>query len=573
MKRFLSLLALLTLVFFALPGNAHADTNDFTVDDFTGTYTLSRDDPQGALGVQERIHVTFTDSNHGIFRAIPKGYNGHPLHLHVTGVFRDGNREPYSTYTSNGNDVLKIGSASSTITGSHEYDINYRVVNVMRFPADHDELDWNINGTEWKQPFTRITAHFVVPADLAAKLKNGGCYTGQLGSLAHDCFVSSAGNTTTITTSRTLLPGENLTYSADFPLGSFTKPGLRDWWADNGLHAAVLVGLPLIAFIAAFRYWSKNGKDLKGRGTIIPEYGPPDNLRPAEVDVINHYQLGQNAISATIIDLAIRKYLKIIEGQSNGLMGLGKHKTYTLQRLPAPASDNLKPYEQIIYDGLFPSGDTTDIKDLQNKFYVTAGLVKAAIPAALASEGYVPKNVTSAGTVLSVAALLCVLVAFFLHSFLSLGLVVSAVILIFFGVLMPRRLQKGVDAKDAIAGLKMYMETAEKDRIAMLQSPDAPYAPKSAEPTKTVDLYEKLLPYAMVLGVEKQWSTQFAGIYTSPPDWYAGNWSTFNALYLADSISSSMNAMNASFAAPSSSGSGSGGGFSGGGGGGGGGGW
>ena len=107
----------------------------------------------------------------------------------------------------------------------------------------------------------------------------------------------------------------------------------------------------------------------------------------------------------------------------------------------------------------------------------------------------------------------------------------------------------------------------------MLQSPSAPYAPQTAEPIKTVELFEKLLPYAMVLGVEKDWAEQFQDIYTAPPEWYNGSWSTFNAVNLTNSLGSSMSAMNSSFAAPASSGSGFAGGAGGGGGGGGGGGW
>jgi uncharacterized membrane protein len=131
-----------------------------------------------------------------------------------------------------------------------------------------------------------------------------------------------------------------------------------------------------------------------------------------------------------------------------------------------------------------------------------------------------------------------------------------------------------VDAREKIKGLKLYLETAEKDRIAMLQSPDAPYAAKSSEPKKTVELFEKLLPFAIVLGVENQWAKQFESIYTTPPDWYSGNWGAFSAVYLASSLGGSMEAMGATFT-PSGSSSSSGfggGGFSGGGGGGGGGG-
>jgi uncharacterized membrane protein len=142
-------------------------------------------------------------------------------------------------------------------------------------------------------------------------------------------------------------------------------------------------------------------------------------------------------------------------------------------------------------------------------------------------------------------------------------------------MLMPARTAKGVAALEQVKGLKLYMETAEKDRMAKLQAPNAPYASNAAEPVKTVELFEKLLPYAIVLGVETQWAKQFEALYTSPPDWYGGSWSTFNSVYLVNSISEGVgSAVNTSFSSPKSSSSSGfgGGGFSGGGGGGGGGG-
>jgi uncharacterized membrane protein len=201
-------------------------------------------------------------------------------------------------------------------------------------------------------------------------------------------------------------------------------------------------------------------------------------------------------------------------------------------------------------------------------------MVQNSIPKTLAARGYFSHDPTSAGTIGYVLGILIIGGSFFLipvSIVMLVGVAVAGLITLLFAKLMPSRTAQGARAKDAAEGLKLYLNTAEKDRIAMLQSPDSPYAPKTDEPTKTVELFEKLLPYAMVLGVEKEWAKQFEGIYTTPPDWYGGNWSTFNAIYLADSLNDSMGAMNSSFAAPSSSGSG--GSAGGGGGGGGGGGW
>jgi uncharacterized membrane protein YgcG len=137
-------------------------------------------------------------------------------------------------------------------------------------------------------------------------------------------------------------------------------------------------------------------------------------------------------------------------------------------------------------------------------------------------------------------------------------------------ILMRRRSHAGVEAYEKVKGLELYMKTAEADRLKMMQSVDRPYA----EPSKTVHLFEKLLPFAVALGVEQSWAQQFDHIYDQPPGWYSGNFSTFNTVYFTHSLTQGVSAMNNSFSAPTSSGSSGsgGGGFSGGGGGGGGGG-
>ena len=102
----------------------------------------------------------------------------------------------------------------------------------------------------------------------------------------------------------------------------------------------------------------------------------------------------------------------------------------------------------------------------------------------------------------------------------------------------------------------------------------APLAPHTGEPTRDVKFFEKLLPFAIAAGVEKTWASAFKDTYSQPPDWYSGNWSSFNTAALASSLSDTTKVASSSFSAPSNSGSSgsSGGGFSGGGGGGGGGG-
>ncbi len=125
---------------------------------------------------------------------------------------------------------------------------------------------------------------------------------------------------------------------------------------------------------------------------------------------------------------------------------------------------------------------------------------------------------------------------------------------------------------DQIDGFKMYLSTAEKDRLNF-ENP----------PQKTPEVFEKYLPYALALGVEQQWSEQFADVLSAAavggaayqPTWYTGShWNSSGPSGFASSLSGSFSGAISSASSPpgSSSGGGGGGGSSGGGGGGGGGG-
>ena len=160
------------------------------------------------------------------------------------------------------------------------------------------------------------------------------------------------------------------------------------------------------------------------------------------------------------------------------------------------------------------------------------------------------------------------------------------IIVIVFGILMRAPTIQGRKLMDQIEGFKMYLETAEKNRLNYVDK---------GEPQMTVKRFESILPYAIALGVEKPWSERFeadlarnavadatAGSYS--PHWYRGtSWSTGGSTGdFSKSFSGIATGMSAAMIAAqpvSSSGSGfsggggGGGGSGGGGGGGGGGGW
>jgi len=156
-------------------------------------------------------------------------------------------------------------------------------------------------------------------------------------------------------------------------------------------------------------------------------------------------------------------------------------------------------------------------------------------------------------------------------SFLS-GIIVG--IIIFLNVLFYHLLKAptllGRKVLDKIEGFRMYLSTAEKDRLNYFTPVE-----------KTPELFEKYLPFAFALNVEQKWSEQFSDVLAKAaleqnysPAWYSGaGWNGFDASGFTSSFGSSFSgAISSSSTAPGSS-SGSGGSSGGGGGGGGGGGW
>jgi len=573
LSRIATLVAVLVVAVSTVLGvtdTVRADVNDFVIEDFVADYTLSKNDRQGELQVVEHIRVNFTDQNHGLLRAIPKSYKGHSLKLHIDQVSSSTAPAQYTTYTSNDNLVLKIGDPDRTVTGVHNYTIVYTVSNVVGFYDDHDELYWDINGDQWGQPFQHVTANIRLPNGLQSQEQ--ACFAGSYGQNNKQCEIHKTDSGFTATASE-LGAYQTLTTVLAFPKGYFAAPTWIDWLHDYYVRILAIVVPSVIAGGWAFQRWWRSGRDLKGRGVIIPEYTPPDGLSAGEAGMIVDYRLDAKDVSAAIIDLAIRKYVRIIEKVEKKI--LKDKKTYEFELLRADFAE-LKSHEQKVLSDLFPNktvGERVKLDSLNNKFYKTVQSLQESVPKDLTKAGYFTSNPKKAGNSLYVVGSVLLFVAFLVHSWISLGIGIGAAIVLIFALLMPKRSAHGVTAKENLEGLKMYMTVVEKDRIKMLQSPDAPYAEKSKAPEQTVELFEKLLPFAIVLGVENEWAKKFESIYTTPPDWYAGNWATFNAVYFTSSLNSSVSAMGTNFSPPSSSGSsGSSGGSSGGGGGGGGGG-
>jgi uncharacterized membrane protein YgcG len=348
---------------------------------------------------------------------------------------------------------------------------------------------------------------------------------------------------------------------------------MSEWWELLGQLLMLIVPV-LLALVYAGRKWWKYGRDPEGRGAIIAEYIPPKDLSVLGSSALLNEKFVPKALSAQIVDLAVRHYVKIYELDTKTL-GVFKKTEYELELVRS--LEELRAEESAAAALLFGAapavGARVNLNDLANKLYTQATALGKTVDKQLAVDGFFQAEPGKAKAPLMIAGVVILIaggILLAISSWLGAGSVVAAMVLIVFGQFMPARTAKGVERREYLLGLKYYMNAAEAERLRILQSPHGELAEKidAGDKGQLVKLYERLLPYAVIFGIEKGWAREMAPLYQQPPDWYSGS-GTFNAVYFASAMSGLSAASTASFSAPSSSG---GGGFAGGGGGGGGGG-
>jgi len=538
-----------------------------------------------SLKVVEQITYDFgLNEKHGIYRDIPITYrtdiNNFSVRLKVLSVTdENGVSYEYKVRKENNDVRIKIGDADVLISGEHTYIIIYTVNRAILFNSSGEaELYWNVTGDRWPAEIKKVEAQVFVPQGVVADNLKVACFTGKYGSETQNC--SSAYDPETGIVFRlegvTVLPEEGFTVVVRWPRGTLVEPGILQnilWFiGDNAI-----LFLPILYIFIYGIYWWKRGRDPKGRSTIVPEYEAPDKLSPLEVGVIYDQSADKSDLGAGIIHFAIEGFLKIklLEIKESGLFGFKQKKDWEFIRSAEfPRTPN--GWETRLLDAigiLDPGSAPKKISDLKDGvFYEHISEIDDALYESLVLKGYFSRNPQKVRGISITAGIAPIVLLGFFIAFISENLnavgvgamFLSGLIAAVFGWLMPSRSLKGRLAYEHILGLKRYLSVAEKDRIKFHNPP-----------TRTPELFEKFLPFAMVLRVEKEWAKQFESLTIPAPSWYqGGNMSAWNAIAFTSLMNNTVSDMNSTFSAPPPSSSGGGGGFSGGGfGGGGGGSW
>ncbi|MBR2658713.1 DUF2207 domain-containing protein [Candidatus Saccharibacteria bacterium] len=626
LKNLSKLLSISLAIIFAgfLGNNVFADTSNFYFDDFTADYYLTKDaDGVSRMRVVENLTAVFPNfnQNKGICRQIPytnqDGKNitmkNRPSTTSLQ-LKRNGIKEPvYSIERESG--FYEVCTGDETyVKGTQIYTMEYEFERVVTDWDNYQELYWDTNGNGWKQKFNKVTArvHFdkETSKDYAGK---EWCYVGKYGAKGSErCTISKISDGIEFT-ARNLTSGENLTFDIELKPGSFVVPEPEKSYIAVILMVIIGVICAIILAVYVRKYCKNHAKAKYYKEYFVkPEYVAPKGYTVAEMAEI-FIGKKENSKVAVLLDMMVKGKISLIKKESK----IFKNEKWAIK---VNSTDGLGVEELAILAILnggteVEDGDTIDIRSrTADSTMVRLGKkFEDTVKSKLKTDGLVEPNYKSKGKDSSSLIVWIIMIIVFGWWLIP---IVAGIFLIFvesFGTgrdvigknvffpvviimialtvivvsLIKRAIskyaghtEKGLEMSRYMDGLKLYIKMAETERIKFLQS------------VKTVDvsnegivkLYEKLLPYAAVFGLEKSWMKELDKYYklddVKTPDWYAGDVATMSMLRTV-SLASTYATRSSSYVSSSISGGGGhssgfsgggGGGFSGGGGGGGGGG-
>lgn len=322
--------------------------------------------------------------------------------------------------------------------------------------------------------------------------------------------------------------------SLRFPNGVAATESVRERWSLDRAFSLKL--LPLLSALGALllggmALWAMHrgaGRDAAfAKPTRVAEFRPVGegqsefnlltDVRPGQVGTLMDEQVDPVDVTASIIDLAVRGHLRIIE-----LPRSSAHAAtdWTFERREA-GRDALRPYEAKLIDALAPA-DGTQVRVSQIGPSVTAVIpqVQSDLYDEMVAQKWYERRPdstrnrwTGTGWAAVVVALvaLALLVAFTQFGLLGLALVALAIGLLIVGHEMPARTASGASVLGGLMDLRGQLMTAPTDQM-----------PKGREYHEL----SEVLPYATVLGGQDRWLAAIAAadddVAPDPTDldWY-----------------------------------------------------
>ncbi len=527
--------------------NVFAGVNDFYFEDFTGDYYLSKDaEGISHLKVVESVTAVFPDykQNKGICRQIPfTNQDGANITLpNLTRsnikVTRNGAIEPiYSIEKDDGYYDVCTGT-DEYVLGTQVYKFEYEFTKVVtEFEKDGrewQELYWDTNGNGATQKFNKVTAR-VHLEDTDWWTGESWCYVGRYGESGQNrCEMTKLEDGMEFTAMR-LSSYENLTFDMELKPGSFVVPEPE----KNYAYVWILIGLiaicVVVVLLAVRKFMKTREKAKYYKGLFVkPEYQPNAEYSLPEMAEL-YLGKKKDAKVAMLLELVVKHKIELVKGEK-------KKWSINVKSLSDVGDEYIDLLSILNGGSRVEAGDTIEIKSrvASSKLVALKKAMEEKVEDNLEKDGLATDKwrygVKSGGflnavvltvimTPVTVAMSVFVLVVledllglsgdyggkmvfaeYFYKVALAMIVVTVFVVAWFSGEAKKYAAYtfKGLEMSCYMEGLKLYISMAEAERMKMLQSVEG----ADISPEGIVKLYEKLLPYAAVFGLEESWMNE-----------------------------------------------------------------
>ena len=542
MKKLLLISFLLICVI--VPATAQSYAYEPTDDDLSNTteriidlYADIEIQTDGTVTVTEyfTFYVNRININRGIIRNIPeqridKNGKKKTIPVKILSVTHNGKESDYHTETkyNSGNRELYIYTGSQSILlekGIHQYVLTYETRGHVGFFDDYDELYWNVMGSDCVYAIENLSATIYPPEESEAI--QWACYTGVAESTEQACECDSDKTAPTFTVTRELQPNEGFSVSVAFPRDIVVRPAPlskgAQFWEDfrNGILCNIML---LITFITQFCMWFKKGRSAK-KQIVIPQFSPPNDWSPAETRHLYKRKFDGKTFTAALLQMAVKGGI--------GIEYREKTKKKKQYYLISKDKEKLTNIEKSMYDKLFSV--VTKRKDSEqevakerevsstSKYYLSEAAEN--LKANVESHAPVDKLYEKNGNLKMISLLLSstLWLTFMFTADLdteetgTIGILTLALLVMhpLFCLVIGARTKYGARTEAELAGLRMYLGTAEKRWLNQLTPPE-----------QTPEHFEQMLPYAVALDVENEWCNKFHDVlkkFSYTPKWYSDN--------------------------------------------------
>ncbi|MDR3321264.1 MAG: DUF2207 domain-containing protein [Synergistaceae bacterium] len=515
---------------------------------------------------------------HGIIRSIPTDYTGtdgksQSTVFRLVSVLMDGHTTGADETRRGGSVEIRIGNPDAALShGVHTILLTYSTIGWIAFRESFDELYWNVTGTDWRVPIDRASFALTLPE--GASVSQRTAFTGKSGAAGNAFRITGD----SVETTRGFAPGEGLTVAFAWNKGVVVQPEeIRRSAASALFTSGSTLFFILAAFIVMYYFaaWYTIGRDPEPSG-VIPLYRPPSGVGPGYARYLRDMKFSHEVLAADLIYLAVLGFITLTD-EEPGLRikltkkALGDEGSNNLRELSEPLRVIISAISKNhtesgisvteTYGDVFISAEDSLRRvyeaEGKNQFNLNTGFSIAGLilflpfiflapwtwPRLLAAARTMLFSVPAGGifwmrlsamlarfsswmsktllmimgTLLAVASLFALVDMFETDMYAMAALLVATCAALFFSRIMSARTVRGMRTMAEINGLAMYMNTAERHRLAMINPPD-----------ETPKLFETLLPYAFALDCAETWADSFADVLkraSYKPSWdSSGGW-------------------------------------------------